>query len=127
MAEAHRAQEPVPAPLPPPPNDDFMTKLQWDTFYALLDGVMPGFTSQSSLSAGSHDPHNYIALPDNEFEALVDRAVQALPESPPSRDGLRSFLEYRVAADANVRQDCLAVLARSAQRDKLAAVLHLLT
>lgn len=133
MDEDHQAQAPVPAPLPPPPNGDFMTELQWDVFYALLDGAMPGITSQSAQSTKAHPDHDRIALSDEEFERLLEQATQALPvpvatdEPAPTRDDLRTFLEYRPVADALVRQDCLVVLGRSTQRAKLAQVLDLMT
>lgn len=126
--DRHEAVGPLQAPWPSPLSADFMSERQWEVYYALLDGAMPAFTSQSEAGAQVGDR---IVLPDAEFERVLDQAVEALPKNATdletSRDDLRAFLEYRIAADAHIRQDSLAVLFRSSQRDALGTVLKLLT
>ncbi len=114
-----------------------MTQLQWDVYFALLDGAMPGVVSQSrskSKSKSLAQPESYVVVPDDEFEKLLDQAVEALPpaaavsgEGTPSRDDLRTYLEYKLVDDPAVLEDCVGMLVRNGERENLAQVLHLLT
>jgi hypothetical protein len=119
---------PVPAPWPSPLSGDFMTEAQWAVYFALLDGALPGFTSQSRAAAAQKgDVEERVVLSDDEFERMLDRAGEALPAgAAKSREELAAYLEYRPLGDQGVRQDCLGVLVKSGQREQLAQVLYLL-
>lgn len=121
---------PVPAPWPSPLSGDFMTEAQWAVYFALLDGALPGFTSQSraaAAAAAQKEDEDRVVLSDDEFERMLDRAGEALPAGAArSREELAEYLEYRPLGDKGVRQDCLGVLVKSGQREQLAQVLHLL-
>lgn len=118
---------PVPAPWPSPLSGDFMTEAQWAVYFALLDGALPGFTSQSRAATVQKEGEERVVLSDDEFERVLDRAGEALPAGAArSREELAEYLEYRPLGDQGVRQDCLGVLVKSGQREQLAQVLYLL-
>lgn len=113
--------EPLPTPLPDPLPGDFMSKAQWNTLYALLDGCLPAFASYQA----STDTLAHLVLDDGAFEAALDRAAASL-SGPPARARFRAFLEYRPTQNAAFRADCLHSLATAPQRSRLAGVLRLL-
>ncbi|KAK8930471.1 Long-chain-alcohol oxidase FAO2 [Metarhizium anisopliae] len=114
---------PTPTPLPDPPVKDFMTDAQWETLYALLDGVLPCITSTTSSDV--KDKNSGILLSDTEFEALIDDCTAAL-SNPPSRHKIKEYLEFRPSQDENFRDDCLRSLAIVPQRNQLIKILNLL-
>ncbi|KAG6231749.1 hypothetical protein E4U26_006560 [Claviceps purpurea] len=67
---------PPPIPIPDVPSRDFMRPAQWETLFALLDGVLPSVRSAASLDSTSEDQDKdkggSIVLPEEEFEALVE-------------------------------------------------------
>ncbi|KAH6610304.1 long chain fatty alcohol oxidase [Trichoderma cornu-damae] len=109
---------PVAVPLPPPPSDDFMTRGQWDTLWALLDGVLPSYAPASAVT----DRGAQIAIPDDEFHRLVDRIAGSL-DNAPSREDMVEFLAFRPSAYPPFRDDCVRNLALSPAKAKLAGVL----
>ncbi|KAK2595760.1 hypothetical protein QQS21_006586 [Conoideocrella luteorostrata] len=115
---------PTPTLLPEPPVKDFMGEAQWETLFALLDGVLPSITSTTSSTV--KDKSGSILLSDTEFETLVDESVSALA-NPPSRDKIKEYLEFRPSQDPKFRDDCLRSLAIVPQRGQLVAVLKLLS
>ncbi|KAM4054770.1 GMC oxidoreductase [Hirsutella rhossiliensis] len=112
----------VATPVPDPPSDDFMSKAQWDTLYALLDACLPAIASSTSPST---DPAELLILDDDDFEKALDRAASSMRD-PPSRDELKTFLEYRPTQNAKFRADCLQSLANAPQKGQLVKVLSLL-
>lgn len=140
METTREANGPDLVPWPSSPAGDFMSESQWEVFYALLDGAMPGFISHTRFQTRSKthtqtSAGGRIVLPDGEFEEILDQAVQALPKAQAgtetnfvtARDELGQFFEYQPAEDPRIRADSLSVLVRSGQRERLAQVLHLLT
>lgn len=114
---------PTPTPLPDAPAKDFMTDAQWETLYALLDGVLPSITSTTSSVVT--DKNTSILLSDTEFESLIDDSVAALPNGP-ARSKVKEYLEFRPSQDEKFREDCLRSLAIVPQRGQLIKVLNLL-
>lgn len=113
---------PTPTPLPDAPAKDFMTDAQWETLFALLDGVLPSITSTTSSNT---EKGGSILLSDTEFENLIDTAVEALSNAP-ARSKLKEYLEFRPSQDKQFRDDCLRSLAIVPQRGQLIKVLNLL-
>ncbi|PNY27877.1 Long-chain-alcohol oxidase FAO2 [Tolypocladium capitatum] len=111
---------PVATPLPDPPSGDFMSTAQWETFFALLDGVLPSITSAAASTDASK-----LALPKDAFEKALDRAARSLQE-PPGEDVLKAYLEYRPTEDGAFRTDVVRTLSIAPQRRQLAKVLDLL-
>ena len=92
------------------PSGQFFTSLQWDTLYALLDGVVPGVASKSKAVELDSDAH-YVVLPDDEFDQLLDEAAKKLPEGQ-TRDDLAEFLSTNLVDDEVVRDEVLRTLSR---------------
>lgn len=111
---------PVATPLPDPPSGEFMSIAQWETFFALLDGVLPSITSAATSTDASR-----LVLPKDEFEKALDRAARSL-QDPPSKDVLKAYLEYRPSEDEAFRTDVLRTLSIAAQKRQLAKVLNML-
>ncbi|RFU72516.1 long chain fatty alcohol oxidase [Trichoderma arundinaceum] len=109
---------PVAVTLPPPPPRDFMTEDQWEMLWALLDGVLPSYVPASALT----DKDTQIAIPDVEFDRLVDQITSSL-DGAPSRDEIAEFLAFRPSTHPPFRDDCVRSLAASPARAKLAGVL----
>lgn len=114
--------KPVATPVPDPPSGDFLSKAQWDTLWALLDACLPAIVSSASPCT---DPGERLVLDHDDFERTLDRAASSL-RGPPTRDELKTFLEYRPSQNANFRTDCLSSLAVAPQRAQVANVLSLL-
>jgi hypothetical protein len=114
---------PTPTPLPDAPAKDFMTDAQWETLYALLDGVLPSVTSTTSSAVS--DKKTSLLLSDSEFEALIDSSLAAL-SNPPARSKLKEYLEFRPSQDEKFRDDCLRSLSIVPQKAELVKVLNLL-
>ncbi|GAO13890.1 hypothetical protein UVI_02003940 [Ustilaginoidea virens] len=117
------AEGPQPTLLPDAPSRDFMTEAQWETLFALVDGILPSITSATSSAVT--DKRGSIVLSDRDFEKLVDDCVSALSKPPP-RNKVKDYLEYRPSQDANVRDSCLRSIADNPQRGQLSTVLNLL-
>ncbi|ODA82844.1 hypothetical protein RJ55_01353 [Drechmeria coniospora] len=111
----------VATPLPDPPSDDFMSAEQWETFFALLDGILPSISD----TAATTKEKTRLVLAKDEFEGLLDRMTSSLPGSV-GRDDVRDHLQYRPVDDEEFRLDCLRSLAIAPQRAQLAHILHLL-
>ncbi|KAM0465238.1 hypothetical protein ACHAPV_002236 [Trichoderma viride] len=109
---------PVPVTLPPPPPTDFMAADQWETLWAILDGVLPSYAPASAIT----DKHSQIAIPDDEFNGLVDKVRSSL-DGAPSREEIAEFLAFRPSEHPAFRQDCIRGLGISPARAKLAGVL----
>lgn len=110
---------PVPVTLPPPPPTDFMTADQWDTLWAILDGVLPSYAPASAIT----DKDNQVAIPDDEFNALIDKVRGSL-DNAPSREEITEFLAFRPSEHPPFRQDCIRNLGISPARLTLAGVLE---
>lgn len=108
---------------PPLPSDDFMTREQWDVFFALVDGVVPAFAPRSK--AGRDGAGSAVLLPDHEYEALLDDAAATLPAGQ-SRDQLAEFLASRMSTDRALREELVRSLARSPGRHQLAGLMDFL-
>ncbi|KAL7822382.1 GMC oxidoreductase [Trichoderma gracile] len=111
-------EAPTAVPLPPPPPSDFMSQDQWDILWALLDGILPSYVRASAVT----DKETQIAIPDAEFDRLVDNITNSF-ENPPSKELIAEYLAYRPAEQASFRVDCLRSLAASPAKAKLAKVL----
>ncbi|PNP47682.1 hypothetical protein TGAMA5MH_01505 [Trichoderma gamsii] len=109
---------PVPVTLPPPPPTDFMTADQWETLWAILDGVLPSIAPASAIT----DKDTQIAIPDDEFNSLIDKVRSSL-DGAPSREEIAEFLAFRPSAHPEFREDCIRGLGVSPARAKLAGVL----
>ncbi|KAG6096487.1 hypothetical protein E4U31_005436, partial [Claviceps sp. LM219 group G6] len=79
-------------PVPDVPPRDFMRPAQWETLFALLDGVLPSVKSAASLSLSldstskdqdkeKDEEGGSIILPEEEFEALVEECCGEWPLS----------------------------------------------
>lgn len=110
--------EPVPVTLPPPPSTGFMTADQWDTLWAILDGVLPSYVPASAVT----DKDKQIAIPDDEFNGLIDKVRSSL-DNAPSREEITEFLAFRPSEHAPFREDCIRGLGVSPAKAKLAGVL----
>ncbi|KAG5967608.1 hypothetical protein E4U56_000703, partial [Claviceps arundinis] len=130
-------------PIPDVPPRDFMRPAQWETLFALLDGVLPSVKSAASLSPLSLDSTSQdeeggsIVLPEEEFEALVEECCGEGPllgmgdgkekaEKARRRERVRAFLEDRPAGGEAFRGDCVRSLMGVPQRGKLAIVMDVL-
>lgn len=111
---------PVATPMPDPPSGDFMTVEQWETIFALLDGVIPAIAEASMFSEKAH-----LTLSTSEYEKLLERGTKSLLEAP-SRDSVKEFLRYRPSDDEAFRLDVLNTLAITPQRKQLAKIMNLL-
>ncbi|KAL7798357.1 hypothetical protein V8C37DRAFT_199510 [Trichoderma ceciliae] len=111
-------QAPVAVQLPPPPPSDFMTEDQWEILWALLDGVLPSYVPASAVT----DKDRQIAIPDDEFDRLVDQISTSL-DGAPGREEIAEFLAFRPSDHLPFREDCLRSLAASPGKAKLAGVL----
>ncbi|KAL6868005.1 GMC oxidoreductase [Trichoderma novae-zelandiae] len=111
-------QAPAAVPLPPPPSGDFMSQDQWDMLWALLDGIMPSYVRASAVT----DKETQIAIPDAEFDRLVDDITDSF-EDAPSKELIAEYLAYRPADQAPFRVECVRSLAGSQAKAKLAKVL----
>lgn len=109
---------PVPVTLPPPPPADFMTADQWDTLWAVLDGILPSYAPASAVT----DKNKQIAIPDDEFNDLIDKVRSSL-DGAPSREEITEFLAFRPSEHPPFREDCIRNLGISPARAKLAGVL----
>lgn len=109
---------PMPLTLPPPPPTDFMTADQWETLWAILDGIMPSYAPASAIT----DKDTQIAVPDDEFNGLIDKVRSSL-DGAPSREDIAEFLAFRPSAHPAFREDCIRALGVSPARAKLAGVL----
>lgn len=115
--------KPVLTRMPALPPSDFLTPVQWEVFYALMDGALPGFTSKSRAPQLGETHH--VALPDDEFDKILDEASQFLPEGQ-TRDDLADFLAARPASEQALRDDCLRTLDVSPGKNKLGPVMDML-
>lgn len=111
-------QAPVEVSLSPPPPSNFMTEDQWNMLWALLDGVMPSYAPASAVT----DQERQVAIPDAEFDRLVDGITSSL-DGAPSREEIAEFLAFRPADYAPFRDDCVRNLSVSPAKAKLAKVL----
>jgi hypothetical protein len=109
---------PVPVTLPPAPSTDFMNADQWETLWAILDGVLPSYVPASAVT----DKDTQIAIPDDEFNGLIDKVRSSL-DGAPSREEITEFLAYRPSEQPAFREDCIRGLGVSPARAKLAGVL----
>lgn len=123
MAAATEALKPFPVPLPALPSGDFMTEEQWETLYALMDGALPGYTSKSK--AASSPKSECVAVPDDEFELLVQKATEMLPKGKSREDLERWLAENPVQSDA-IRQDTVRTLSFNPSKEKLGPAMSLL-
>lgn len=95
-----------------------MSQEQWDMLWALLDGILPSYVTASAVT----DKETQIAIPDAEFDRLVDNITDSF-DNPPSKELIAEYLAYRPAEQASFRVDCLRSLAASPAKTKLAKVL----
>jgi hypothetical protein len=109
--------------MPALPAGDFLTPEQWDVLFALMDGALPGFTSKSRARQLGEAHH--VALPDDEFDKILDEASKFLPEGQ-TREDLAEFLAGRPASEQAVRDDCLRTLEVHPGKSKLGPVMNLL-
>ncbi|EMT65475.1 hypothetical protein NOF04DRAFT_10755 [Fusarium oxysporum II5] len=117
-------QAPIATALPDAPPNDFFSPIQWDVFFALVDGVLPSITSESDVT----DDQGQIQLPDHEVNAVLDRSAEALA-APATRDNIRAFLRDRPVNDARFRDNLMRTLAISPpdQLKRLAGLLSLMS
>lgn len=115
---------PVATALPDAPPFDFFTPLQWDVLFALVDGVLPSITSESTVT----DEQGQIQLPDHEIDHVLETSTKSLA-APATRDNIRAFLQDRPAYDERVRENIMRTLAFSppAQQKRLAGLLSLMS
>ena len=117
-------QRPVATALPDAPPFDFFTPTQWDVLFALVDGVLPSITSESTVT----DDQGQIQLPDHEIDNVLDSSTKSLA-APATRDNIRAFLQERPAYDARFRDNLMRTLALSppAQQKRLAGLLSIMS
>lgn len=117
-------QAPIATALPNAPPTDFFSPVQWDVFFALVDGVLPSITSESDVT----DDQAQIQLPDHQVNAVLDRSTEALA-APATRDNIRAFLRDRPVNDARFRDNLMRTLAISPpdQLKRLAGLLSLMS
>jgi hypothetical protein len=117
-------QAPIATALPDAPPTDFFSPIQWDVFFALVDGVLPSITSESDVT----DDQDQIQLPDHEVNAVLDRSAEALAV-PATRDNIRAFLRDRPVNDARFKDNLMRTLAISPpdQLKRLAGLLSLMS
>ncbi|KAH6963805.1 hypothetical protein DER45DRAFT_123402 [Fusarium avenaceum] len=117
-------QAPIATALPDAPPQDFFTPIQWDVLFAIVDGVLPSITSESTVT----DEHAQIQLPDHELDDILQRSVKSLA-SPATKDNIRAFLQDRPVDDARFRDNLVRTLALSppAQQKRLASLLSLMS
>ncbi|KAF4978365.1 hypothetical protein FZEAL_5240 [Fusarium zealandicum] len=116
-------QAPLPAPLPEPPLDDFFSPAQWSVLFALIDGALPSITPETAVTDGQAQ----IRLPDDDFDHVLDEAINSLAPSA-AREDIRAFLTDRPIQDPRFKDNLLRTLAFSppSQQKRLGGLLRLM-
>lgn len=78
---------PLEAPVPPLPEDDVFTELQWKTLLSLADAVIP-----SIAAAGAAKSPNQKTVPSAEIESALS-TLQETIEGPNAGRLARQYLE----------------------------------
>ncbi|KAI9166899.1 Long-chain-alcohol oxidase FAO2 [Paramyrothecium foliicola] len=115
--------KPVLTPLPPAPSPDFLSDVQCEVLWALLDGALASIASASSIT----DKSSQIAVPDADLDNALRTLAGALSEQAPPYTTIKKFLSYRPSEDPGFREDVIRTLSMSAQRQQLAQALGSLT
>ena len=120
---------PTPTRMPAAPSNDFMTQPQWDTLYALLDGVLPAIKAKSACPSGSD--RDSLVVSDEEYKKVVDEAIRTAKSVPDgaSPEKISEFMAYRAIEYPAFREDCLRALYNvpPSARGQLVQTLQLLT
>lgn len=103
------------------PDTTFMTNQEWTTLFAIIDALLPAVVPQSKLS----DPMKQLAVPDNEFNAIIDETLAGLIDPPP-RAKLVEYLAFRAVDETAFRTECQHSIAAAALRMQMAKFLSLL-
>lgn len=121
MGVPQKLDGPVATRMPDAPSGDFMSHEQWETYYALLDGVIPAIVPASILS----DKEGEVSVSEAEFDRIVAQFSASL-DNPPDRQTIVEYLAYRPSQNPRFREDCLRLMCISPARFEFAKLMALL-
>lgn len=98
---------PVTSPLPPPPEEDVFTPVQWAVLLAIGDTIIPSIHP----SDGSTDPSTQLSIPTAEFNATKAILQDGLDDSHSEESAhlINTYLDENVSSIPQAK-DCIKSL-----------------
>ena len=80
---------PLDTPLPPPPQGEVLTEVQWCTLMAIADAIIPAFT----VSTAPSNSYDQLSIQASEYAKAVQQIEKSIPSASKGKVAQRYLQE----------------------------------